>query len=96
MVLKSARVTQSLIWRAVALVLIASAAVSADTPVYPIGDLNGDRKVDIQDLGMFVEQWLDEGCLIPGCEADLNGTAGVNAIDFGILAENWDQDWGAS
>lgn len=91
---KHPRVKQSIMMRAVFLVLVVSTVCSADTPVYPIGDLNGDRKVDLIDLGMFVEQWMDEGCLVPGCEADLNGAGGVNTIDFGIFAENWDQDWG--
>jgi hypothetical protein len=92
--LRQTYITQPMIMQAVSLVLVVSAAMFADTPVYPIGDLNGDRKVDLIDLGMFVEQWLDESCLVPGCQADLNGTAGVNAIDFGILAENWGEDWG--
>jgi hypothetical protein len=92
--LKHTNTTQPIIMLAVSLVLVVSATMFADTPVYPIGDLNGDRKVDLIDLGMFVERWLDESCLVPGCEADLNGTAGVNAIDFGILAENWGEDWG--
>ena len=41
---------------------------------------------------MFVDQWLDEDCLVPGCEADLNGASGVNATDFAIFAANWGDD----
>ncbi|MBL7153760.1 MAG: lamin tail domain-containing protein [Phycisphaerae bacterium] len=79
---------------AVSLVLAVSAAVSAGAQVYPIGDLNEDRGVDIRDLWVFAEQWLHERCLVPGCEADLDGTGGVNAVDFAIFAKNWRNEGG--
>ncbi|MEE9466072.1 MAG: hypothetical protein V3W14_10935, partial [Candidatus Neomarinimicrobiota bacterium] len=41
------------------LVLSAFLLGSAGAIVYPVGDLNGNYKVNIQDLWVFVEQWLD-------------------------------------
>ena len=41
------------------LVLSAFLLGSAEAIVYPVGDLNGNYKVNIQDLWVFVEQWLD-------------------------------------
>ncbi|UCG57491.1 MAG: chitobiase/beta-hexosaminidase C-terminal domain-containing protein, partial [Phycisphaerales bacterium] len=73
----------------ISLLLAVSAPVCTYAQVYPIGDLNEDRRVDIGDLRVFAEQWLHESCLVPGCEADLDGTAGVNAADFAIFAANW-------
>lgn len=58
----------------------------------PDGDLNYDYAVDIEDLKMFAEQWLDEpGCVgyPDGC-ADLTGNSdGVDMADFVVVAENW-------
>ena len=65
-------------------------ASSALAQLYPIGDLNEDRKVDSKDLLILARQWLSPSCLIPGCEADLDGADGVNMVDLAILAENWE------
>ncbi|MCX5636103.1 MAG: lamin tail domain-containing protein, partial [Planctomycetota bacterium] len=65
-------------------------ASSALAHLYPIGDLNEDRKVDSKDLLILARQWLSPSCLIPGCEADLDGADGVNMVDLAILAENWE------
>ncbi len=56
---------------------------------YPVGDLNEDRRVDLEDLQVLAGQWLDESCLILDCEADLDGANGINTVDFALLAENW-------
>ncbi len=61
----------------------------AGAQFYPVGDLNGDRDVDGEDLSILAAQWLNPVCLIPGCEADLDGTGGVNIADLSILAESW-------
>jgi hypothetical protein len=52
------------------------------------GDLNFDNRVNIQDLLLFLEQWLDVNCFGFGC-ADLDGVGGVDMKDFALLAQNW-------
>ncbi|MHC4462184.1 MAG: hypothetical protein ACYS30_12260, partial [Planctomycetota bacterium] len=74
------------------LVLTVSLAgsVSADCPE---GDLKEDCEVNLEDLRLFAEQWLD----LPGCVnhpndcADLDQTNGngVDFVDFSVLAANW-------
>ena len=55
----------------------------------PVGDLNGDCQVDLQDLALFAGQWLE----MPDCStlpcADLDGADGVNLADLAILSRNW-------
>jgi len=79
---------------AVSILLAVSAVVSAGAQVYPVGDLNEDRRVDLRDFRIFAEQWLHERCLVPGCEANLDGAAGVNGVDFAVFAENWGSERG--
>jgi hypothetical protein len=75
----------------VTLMLTALLASSAPLVAYPVGDLNKDNAVNMQDLVLFAKQWLDG----PGCAghptdcADLDGQDGVNWVDFALLAENW-------
>ncbi len=64
-------------------------AVLANAQPYPIGDLDGDRDVDLQDLQILADQWLDEACPVAECEADLNGSSIVDSADFALLAQNW-------
>lgn len=56
---------------------------------YPAGDLSGNCHVGIEDLAMFVAQWLNSG----GCSgidcADLYVDNFVDYADFSILAGNW-------
>ncbi len=52
------------------------------------GDMNGDCIVNLPDLFLFLEQWLDT----PGGVANMNGVAGVNLDDFNLLAQNWLQE----
>ena len=56
---------------------------------HPIGDVDGDRDVDFDDLWVLAEQWLGEACLVGDCVADLNGSGTVDAIDFALLAQSW-------
>ncbi|MFZ0033881.1 MAG: lamin tail domain-containing protein, partial [Sedimentisphaerales bacterium] len=51
----------------------------------PVGDLDNDCDVDLEDLLIFTNQWLDN----PGTSANLDGVPGVNFDDFALLAANW-------
>jgi hypothetical protein len=64
-------------------------AGSAGAQFYPVGDLNGDRNVNFEDLEILAGQWLNPNCLSVGCDADLDGNNRVNMTDLAILAENW-------
>jgi len=70
------------------LVLTTSLAgsVTADCPV---GDLNGDCQVNLQDLGLLAEQWLVPPGSPPGSSADLNGDDEIGVADFAVLAKDW-------
>src|SRR5512145_981094 len=55
----------------------------------PVGDLNGDCQVDLQDMALFAGQWLETpDCAGRPC-ADLDGTGGVNLADWAAFSENW-------
>ena len=54
----------------------------------PQGDLNDDCYVDIDDLEIFAQQWLNETCSGANC-ADIVGTDGVNFQDYAAMSENW-------
>ncbi len=59
------------------------------TPHTLVGDLDGDYDVDIDDLGLFFDQWLNApGCLTPDC-ADFDSLNGVDVYDFAAFAKNW-------
>jgi len=75
----------------ISLVLIASLAVSAVADC-PVGDLDGNCKVDWKDLRLFSLQWLDT----PGGSANLDGEPGVNMGDFVLLGGNWGEDYGTT
>jgi len=58
--------------------------------ICPSGDLNGDCYVDMLDIQIFAEQWLEPSD--PNSEpnfADFDGIGGVNMSDFGLLTQNW-------
>ena len=79
------------------LVLIAYLAGSSGAqPLGPspqlVGDVNGDRKVNGEDLKIITDHWLDPNCLAPACEADLDGVPGVSMSDLALLAGDWGQD----
>ena len=56
----------------------------------PAGDLDGDCKLDFNDLEVFSGQWLagPNSCSGFDC-ADLDGLDGVNMRDFALLAADW-------
>ncbi|MFC1792997.1 lamin tail domain-containing protein, partial [Planctomycetota bacterium] len=56
-----------------------------------LGDLDGNNKVNWQDLVLFSAQWLGP----ERSPADLNARDGINMADFAILAENWLEGEGA-
>jgi hypothetical protein len=59
-----------------------TSVVKADCPV---GDLNGDCEVNVKDLQVLAEQWLEPS----GGTADLNGDNEAGMADFALLAGNW-------
>jgi hypothetical protein len=68
--------------------LILLLAVSLTGPLAgrcPVGDLNGDCRVDLRDLQVFAGQWLGAA----GSSADINKDDEVGLNDFTLLAENW-------
>jgi hypothetical protein len=65
-------------------VLMAS-LVGSVTASCPLGDVNKDCQVDLQDLSLLAEQWLAP----PDSSVDLNGDDSVNMVDLALLAESW-------
>ncbi|MBN1845311.1 MAG: lamin tail domain-containing protein, partial [Sedimentisphaerales bacterium] len=57
--------------------------------ICPLGDLNGDCTVDLLDVRLLADHWLDPGCSRPDCPADLIEPAGVGLADFAVLAGNF-------
>lgn len=75
--------------RSLFLPLIVIFVIPAAAQLYPVGDLDQDFSVGIDDLLIFAEQWMDEsGCVPPNC-AELDGVDRVTMSDFSILTENW-------
>jgi len=74
---------------AIALILSLSGFAGAACPA---GDVHGDCLINWLDVQDFAEQWLNAGCMAPGCPADLGGGPGVNMVDFALLAANWGID----
>lgn len=52
-------------------------------------DLSENDKVDLEDLKILADHWLDVECSAPACSADLDGVPGVDMADFAKLAANW-------
>lgn len=66
-----------------------ASSISAQQIIYTAGDLNGDFQVDINDILLFSQQWLNpSGCSGLGC-ADFDGQNGVDFKDFAVLAGKW-------
>jgi hypothetical protein len=56
----------------------------------PSADLNGNCWVDIYDLLVFADQWLNpESCEETVVCADFDGLNGINFADFAVLATQW-------
>jgi hypothetical protein len=68
------------------IVLLSMSALAA----YPVGDLNRNFIVDLDDLVLFAQKWMQTpDCFnTPGC-ADLEGNDDVNLEDFALLVQNW-------
>ena len=70
---------------------IITAACGDENHPYPNGDLNKDCNVNIDDIDIFVQYWLnsctgtDSYCM----GADINQSGTVDMSDFSRLAENW-------
>ena len=64
----------------------------ADTAKDIQGDIDGNFIVNIDDLVLMSEQWLDGvGCIgYPDNCADIYGEDGVNLRDYQILSSNWE------
>lgn len=76
------------------LMLISIVPVTTAVDPYPIGDLNQNLKVNLEDLVIFAEQWMEfSSCEGLNC-AELDGLNGINILDFVLLASNWLEDFG--
>ena len=62
----------------------------------PEGDLTGDCTVDIQDLVVFAEQWLDKPACSEGPDgcADLVPDGRIDIDDFTVLSYTWGKNVG--
>ena len=72
--------------------LVLCLSVTALAQAELAGDLNNDSTVNIADLKLFAEQWLDgPGCAgYPDTCADLVGNDdGVNMADFAVVSGDW-------
>ena len=60
---------------------------STQTP----GDLNDDTQVDLQDLALLSQNWLNDDCSCtnPCNNADLNHSTTVDLADFALFAQHW-------
>jgi len=51
----------------------------------PPGDFDDNCEVNLEDMRIFSEQWLDGESI----QADIDGLAGINFGDYALLAEDW-------
>ncbi len=56
--------------------------------VYPRGDFNRDGWVNLNDLLILAEYWLENDS--PACAGDATGNCRVRFADFAIMAQHWD------
>ena len=73
------------------LLLITIPAGSLFGQSYPVGDFDEDMDVDVYDLLIFGNQWMDPLCDEGGCSGDLSFPDGVNLADYAVFAEHWGQ-----
>ncbi|MBN1817965.1 MAG: lamin tail domain-containing protein, partial [Sedimentisphaerales bacterium] len=64
--------------------------VVATESLCPPGDLDGDCVVDILDLCILADHWLEPSQTYP-VEGDIDGKDGVNLTDYSLLSETWDK-----
>jgi hypothetical protein len=64
-----------------------TAATPTPAPVGKVGDINGDNRVDIVDVGLLVDAY---GILpIANPQADLNTDGRVDIVDVGLIIDNY-------
>ena len=51
-----------------------------------LGDLDDNGIVDVNDLGLFVQQWLKDDDLLT---ADLDADGDVDFVDYSMFSKNW-------
>jgi hypothetical protein len=66
----------------IVLTMFLTAPVHAECP---LGDFDGNCRVDLEDMRIFSEQWLDEESI----QADIDGLAGIDFRDYALLAGDW-------
>lgn len=72
----------------IAALLFAFLLAPAVAPASPLGDINKDCSVDLQDVQEFCGQWLSQDCPGSYC-ANLDGVGAVDMADLALLAKNW-------
>lgn len=69
--------------------IVAFSAVSRTLQACPLGDLDENCTVNLRDLRIFVDQWVDDvACSELNC-ADLYGNNKVDMTDLTLPAEKW-------
>ena len=71
--------------------LFAFLLAPAAAPASPLGDINKDCRVNLQDVKVLAQQWLEPDCTGVLC-ADMDGVDGINWADFAVFCENWGRD----
>ena len=73
------------------MVIVASLTIPAAAKLCPQTDLDGNCRIDWEDIQAFTDQWLIpdiDDCPQPGCP-DFDTDGEINLIDFAILANQW-------
>jgi len=65
--------------------------LSGQAPCCPLGDFNGDCRVDLRDFVWLADRWMDKGCDIPDwcAKTDLDRNHCVDTADLTFLLGNW-------
>lgn len=66
-------------------VIAAICACHVSAVQFPIADLTADGRVNINDLLILADQWMQK----TGGSADIDGLTGVDLGDFQLMAQNW-------
>jgi hypothetical protein len=67
------------------MIIAAICTCHASAVQFPIGDLTADGRVNINDLLVLADEWMQES----GGSADIDGLAGVDLGDFQLMGQNW-------